>query len=175
MWKDSDKLVEAYSCFMEGGTKTPFECPECNRKAVHVYIHLHDSNHCGIWIWCSECGAFAHMSGQAPTWWKNPVFIDGHRLCSEPDYLETQAVKIDGWVNSLVPIEKRKPHQPYVLEDRFNVVIKTDIQGILAGTRGAMVVKNDLKAVKIQFVYEDGQAVDITVSQEKWLQAVEVL
>ena len=175
MWKDSDKLVEKYNCFVDGGAKVPFECPECNSKAVHIYIHSHDSNHCGIWIWCSECGAFAHMSGQTPTWWKNPVFIDGHQLCSEPDYLETQAIDIDEWVNALVPIKKTKSHQPYVIEDRFNVVIKTDIQGILAGTRGVMVVKNDLKAVKVQFIHEDGQAVDITISQEELLQAVEVI
>ena len=115
------------------------------------------------------------MSGQTPTWWKKPVFINEHELCSEPDYLETQAIDIDEWVNSHVPIKKTKSHQPYVVEDRFNVVIKTDIQGILAGTRGVMVVKNDLKAVKVQFIHEDGQAVDITISQEELLQATKML
>ena len=175
MWKDSDKLVEIYNHFIEGGTKVPYECPECNSKAVHVYLHSHDSTHCGVWLWCSRCGAFAHMSGQVPKWWKNPIFIDGHELCAEPDYLEAHAVDIDEWVNSLIPTKKTKSYQPYVIEDRFNVIIKNDIQGILAGTRGVMVVKNDLETVKIQFVYEDRQVVDITISQEELLQAVEVL
>ena len=115
------------------------------------------------------------MSGQTPTWWKNPVFINEHELHSEPDYLETQAVAIDEWINNLIPVKKTKSNQPFVIEDRFNVIIKNDIQGILAGTRGVMVVKNDLETVKIQFVYEDGQAVDITISQEELLQAIEVL
>ena len=35
MWKDSDKLVEIYNHFIEGGTKVPYECPECNSEAVH--------------------------------------------------------------------------------------------------------------------------------------------
>ena len=163
MWKDSDKLVEIYNHFIEGGTKVPYECPECNSEAVHVYLHSHDSTHCGVWLWCSRCGAFAHMSGQVPKWWKNPIFIDGHELCAEPDYLEAHAVDIDEWVNSLIPTKKTKSYQPYVIEDRFNVIIKNDIQGILAGTRGVMVVKNDLETVKIQFVYEDRHYFDCMI------------
>lgn len=88
------------------------------------------------------------MSGQTPTWWKNPVFINEHELCSEPDYLETQAVAIDEWINTLIPIKETKSNQPFVIEDRFNVIIKNDIQGILAGTQGVMVVKTTLKLSK---------------------------
>ena len=175
MWHDNDKIVEVYNRTTEGINKFPCECPACNCNSVHVYIHDHCDGHCGIWAWCSECGAFSHMSGQTPTWWKNPIFIDGHELCAEPDYLEAHAVNIDEWVNSLIPTKKTKSYQSYVIEDRFNVIIKNDIQGILAGTRGVMVVKNDLKTVKIQFVYEDGQVSDITLSQEELLQAVEVI
>jgi hypothetical protein len=175
MWHDNDKIVEVYNRTTEGINKFPCECPACNCNSVHVYIHDHGDGHCGIWAWCSECGAFSHMSGQTPTWWKKPMFIDGHELCAEPDYLEAHAIDIDEWVNSLIPTKKTKSYQPYVIEDRFNVIIKNDIQGILAGTRGVMVVKNDLETVKIQFVYEDGQAVDITISQEELLQAIEVL
>ena len=175
MWHDNDKMVAIYNNITEDINKFPCECPECNSEAVHVYLHSHDSIHCGVWLWCSRCGAFAHMSGQVPKWWKNPIFINGHELCAEPDYLETHAVDIDEWVNSLIPTKKTKSYKPYVIEDRFNVIIKKDIQGILAGTRGVMVVKNDLETVKIQFVYEDRQVVDITISQEELLQAVEVL
>jgi len=174
MWKDSDKLVEKYNCFVDGGAKVPFECPECNSKAVHIYIHSHDSNHCGIWIWCSECGAFAHMSGQTPEWWKNPVFIDGHQLCSEPDYLETKAIEIDEWVNSFSACKRNKSQQN-VIVDRFNVRLTTDIQDIPSGTEGVIVIKNDFKTVKVQFISKDGATTNILLDHAELIKSVEIL
>lgn len=175
MWHDNGRMVEIYSRISEEIDKIPCECPMCNCNTVHVYIQDHGNSHCGIWVWCSKCGAFSHMSGQTPNWWKNPVFIDDSELCSEPDYLDTKSTEIDEWVNTLVSNKKIKSQQPFVIEDRFNVITKKDIQGILVGTRGVIVVKNDFKEVKIQLICEDGQVIDIMLSQEELLQAVEVL
>ena len=115
------------------------------------------------------------MSGQTPKRWENPAFIDKSELCSEPDYLETKAAEIDGWVNTLIPNKKTKAESPFVIEDRFNAKLKTEMQGIPAGTEGVIVVKNDFKTVTVQFIYEEGKVIELLLSQEELLQAVEVL
>lgn len=175
MWHNNDKITEIYNSFIEGGMKFPCECPACKSESAHVYIHSHDAHHCGIWVWCSKCGAYSHMSGQTPKRWENPAFIDKSELCSEPDYLETKAAEIDGWVNTLIPNKKTKAESPFVIEDRFNAKLKTEMQGIPAGTEGVIVVKNDFKTVTVQFIYEEGKVIELLLSQEELLQAVEVL
>ena len=115
------------------------------------------------------------MSGQVPKWWKNPIFIDGHELCAEPDYLEAHAVDIDEWVNSLIPTKKTKSYQPYVIEDRFNVKLTTYIQGISSGTEGVIVVKNDFNTITVQFIGKDGAITDILLDHAELMKAIEIL
>ena len=174
MWHDNDKMVAVYNNITEDINKFPCECPACNCNSVHVYIHDHGDGHCGIWAWCSECGAFSHMSGQTPTWWKNPVFINEYELCSEPDYLDTKSLEIDEWVNGFNSCKRSKP-QPNVIEDRFNVKLTTDIQGISSGTEGVIVVKNDFNTITVQFIRKDGVTTDILLDHAKLMKAVEIL
>ena len=175
MWHDHDKIIEIYNKLSQGDARFPCECPNCKHKTTHIYIHAHNRDHCGIWIWCSECGAYAHMSGHTPTWWENPIFVDSYNLCSEPDYLETKTTEIDEWVNSLIPHQKSCSRQALVIEDRYRVKLKTDIQGVLAGSEGILVVKNNLETTAVQFICDGGEVIDLLLSNEELLQAVEVL
>ena len=174
MWHDNDGIVQIYNTFIESKMAFPCECPECKSKSAHIYIHNHNDNRCGVWTWCSECGGYSHMSAQTPDWWKNPDFIDGEKLCSEPDYLETRATDIDEWVNDFNTCKKSKPRHT-VIQDRFNVKLKTDIQGIPAGTKGVIVVKNDLKTITVQFICEGGAIIDILLPHDELLNVLEIL
>lgn len=174
MWHDNDGIVQIYNGFIESKQTFPCECPECKSQSVHLYIHDHGDNRCGVWTWCSNCGAFSHMSDQTPSWWKNPVFIDENELCSEPDYLETKFLEIDEWVNSFYTCKRSKPQQS-VLEARFNVKLTTDIQGIPSGTEGVMVIKNDFKTVAIQFTSKDGETTNILLDRTELIKSVEIL
>ena len=108
MWNDSnDTIMEIYDEACEGRTIFPSNCPICQNKQAHLYMHRHDSRHGGVWMWCSSCKAYAHMSGIIPDWWQNPDFIDGTVLDSEPTFLDTITPLIDPWVNNL--IDSRKP------------------------------------------------------------------
>ena len=175
MWKDNDKIVQVLNGLSDENTPFPRKCPECRGNSAHIYIHDHGNDHCGMWVWCSECGAFAHMSAQTPKWWKNPAFIDGEMLCSEPDYLEAKADDIDKWGSALLQSKETSSARPFSIEDRFNVKVKKDIQGIPTGTQGVLVIKNDLCVARIRFIYEDGNSVELFLSQEELLEAIEVL
>ena len=153
----------------------PCQCPVCQRHSAHVYIHRHNDKHCGIWTWCNECGASAHLSGQTPSWWVNPDFVDADQLCSDPSYLDEMADKIDKWVNSLVPTKSTVSAVPFVMENRFDVVIKEELQGIPVGTAGTIVIQDSFKTMKIDFIGTDGKTVSIHESPERILQVVEVV
>jgi hypothetical protein len=77
-------------------------------------------------------------------------------------------------VNTLVPNKMSKEQESFI-EDRFKVKFKVDIQGISSGTKGVLIVKNNLKTTSIQFVYDNGKVVDITISKEKLLEVIDVL
>lgn len=175
MWNDNDKIIEIFDKANEGGTQFPCKCPVCRNCSAHVYIHRHNDKHCGIWTWCSACGATSHMSGEAPAWWLNPDFVDAAQLCSDPSNLNEIADRIDKWVNSLVPSEKTETTSPFVMEDRFDVVLKEELEGIPVGTTGAIVIRNDFRTVKIDFIGTNGKTVSIHETPEKIPQFVEVV
>lgn len=105
MWNDSDnRIMKLYDGITEKKADYPEICPVCGKKSGHVYLHIHDmrnSTKGGIWLWCSECRSFAHMSGRAPVWWSNPDFIDFNLLVAEPEYLDKNSEKLDAWFNLL--------------------------------------------------------------------------
>ena len=114
------------------------------------------------------------MSGIVPKDWKNPDFIDPNQLCADADYLEAQAENIDKWMNNQVICTKGKSKDACI-EDRFNAKLRTDLQGILAGTEGVLVVKNDLVTVKVVFIPKNGKAVEILFPHDELLKAIEIL
>ena len=175
MWNDNDIIMGIFDKANEGGMQFPCQCPVCQRHSAHVYIHRHNDKHCGIWTWCNECGASAHLSGQTPSWWVNPDFVDADQLCSDPSYLDEMADKIDKWVNSLVPTKSTVSAVPFVMENRFDVVIKEELQGIPVGTAGTIVIQDSFKTMKIDFIGTDGKTVSIHESPERILQVVEVV
>lgn len=174
MWNDSDMIMRVYEKACERSTRFPCLCPVCQKNSAHVYIHRHNEEHCGIWTWCHECGASAHMSGKTPVWWVNPDFVNSSRLCSDPTYLNGMANKIDEWVNSFVSTETAEKKDSFVMEHKFNVVLKEEIEGIPAGTPGIMVIRDDFRTVKVDFIGTDGKTVCINETPEKIAQAVEV-
>ena len=80
MWNDNDKIMGIFDKANEGGMQFPCQCPVCQKQSAHVYIHRHNDKHSGIWTWCNECGASVHLSGQTPSWWVNPDFVDADQL-----------------------------------------------------------------------------------------------
>ena len=126
MWHDHDKIIEIYNKLSQGDARFPCECPNCRHKTTHIYIHAHNRDHCGIWIWCSECGAYAHMSGHTPTWWENPIFVDSYNLCSEPDYLETKTTEIDDSRPTVIKTFSQEPTFISVLSGKINTVYDLD-------------------------------------------------
>ena len=175
MWSDNDKITRVFDKAIAGGTQFPSQCPVCQNHSAHVYIHRHNDKHCGIWIWCNKCGASSHMSGETPAWWANPDFVDAAKLCSDPSYLNEMADEIDEWVNSLIPLETTETVSPFVMENRFHVVFKEDVQGIPSGTTGVIIIRDDFRTVKIDFIGTDGKTVCINETPEKLTQIVEVV
>ena len=160
---------------IDGGTQFPCQCPICHKRFGHIYFHQHNDKNCGIWTWCNNCGSAAHMSGETPTWWVNPGFVDADQLCSDPSYLNEISDIIDKWVNSLVPSKNTESTSPVVMETRFDVILKEDLQGIPRGTNGTIVIKDDFKTLAIDFIGTDGKTVRIHEPPESILQTVEVI
>lgn len=103
MWKDdNDKIMELYDGLLSRNMEFPSVCPVCGEKEGHVHVHAYDELHGGIWMWCSACRSYAHMSGIIPTWWKNSVITTEDDLISEPTYLEEKKEDIDRWVNNVI-------------------------------------------------------------------------
>lgn len=175
MWNDNDKIMGIFNKANGGGTQFPCQCPVCGNCSAHVYIHRHNDARCGIWTWCKECGASSHMSGITPSWWVNPDFVDADQLCSDPAYLDEMSDRIDKWVNSLVPSKSTETSSPFVMKNRFDVVLKEELKGIPAGTTGTITIRDDFKTIKIDFIGTDGKTVRIHESPERILQVVEVV
>ena len=105
MWHDSDDtIMNIFDDACAGKTKFPSDCPICKGRQAHIYMHRHNPRHGGIWMWCSSCRAYAHMSGIIPDWWENPGFTDEALLEGEPSVLDDMAVQIDRWVNGILPV-----------------------------------------------------------------------
>lgn len=175
MWNDNDKIIEIFENCEDGKTKFPCFCPVCNSQSAHVYIHKHNDRHCGIWTWCSNCGATSHLSGNTPQWWKNPDFIDPAQLCADPEYLEQMKDRIDEWVNTIAPTDYVIPPKPFVMENRFDVILREELHGIPAGTSGVIVVKDDFKTLTITFISSDGKKINIQETPEELVKIIEVV
>lgn len=103
MWNDSnDKIMEIMDCVDGKESLFPTRCPICGEKAGHLCIHRYDEHHGGIWVWCSRCFSFAHMSGIIPEWWENIPDIEAAQLEADPQYLDERHNAIDEWVNDLL-------------------------------------------------------------------------
>lgn len=175
MWNDNNKIIEIFDKATDRKSKYPCECPICNNQTAHIYVHKHNEQHCGIWAWCSSCKASSHLSGKTPLWWNNPEFVDPAKLCADPEYLDQMKGRIDEWVNDIVPKENTKVDKPFVMENRFNVILKEELQGIPAGTTGVIVIKDDFKAVNIIFIDANGKKININTSPETLLKIIEVI
>jgi len=115
------------------------------------------------------------MSGETPEWWVNSDFVDASQLCSDPSYLNEMSDKVDEWINSLLPTENVKETSSFVMENKFNVVLKEQLQGIPVGTTGVIVIRDDFRTVTIDFIGNDGKTVRINETPEKLLQIIDVI
>lgn len=103
MWKDNDdRIMKLFHVANKGQEKFPAHCPICGEKTGHIYIHRYDESHGGIWLWCSSCHSYTHVSGIIPGWPENLKDIDENELDGTPDYLELKATEIDNWANKLI-------------------------------------------------------------------------
>lgn len=175
MWNNNDKIMSVFDMDNNGNAHFPFTCPICNKENVHIYIHNHDDKHCGIWVWCSSCHSYSHMSGELPKWWKNPDFVDADKLCSEPEYLETISDKIDIWVNNIMLNEKIFPEKSLVMENKFKVKLLVNYQDIPAGVIGTLIVKDDFRKITISFVNSKGEIINLKIQPEKVASVFEVI
>ena len=175
MWNDNDRILSIFRNVEDGKSVYPCECPVCNTRNAHIYIHKHNDRHCGMWAWCSNCGAFSHTSGTAPKWWKNPDFVDSSRLCGEPQYLDQMKESLDDWINAIIPKEVTKSSKPFIMENRFEVILEEDLQGIPAGTSGTIIVKDDFKTMTIDFIAVGGKRIRIHEEPDSLLKKVKVI
>ena len=103
MWNDgNDKIMEIMDRLDDKDSVFPIQCPVCGKKDGHLCIHRYDEHHGGIWIWCSKCGSYSHMSGIIPDWWENMPGIEEGKLEAEPQYLDERNRAIDHWFNNLL-------------------------------------------------------------------------
>ena len=138
-WNDeNDKIMEIIDALGKQKDVFPIKCPICGKTAGHIYMHRHDEEHGGIWVWCSHCRSYAHMSGTIPSSWKNAPFIDEECLSADPIVLDKNAASIDEWVNKLGDIsfphssEETCKIQPYWGFGLINLKMSfSDIQTIL--------------------------------------------
>jgi hypothetical protein len=175
MWVDNEKIMTILDMVNKEKTHFPCKCPVCDKETAHIYIHRHDDRHCGIWVWCSSCGSYSHVSGELPKWWKNPDFVDADQLCSEPEYLETMSGKIDTWVNSIMPDEKPFPQKPLIMENKFKVRLLTNYQNIPAGAVGTLVIKDDFRKISVDFINADGKKINLQIQPETVANFFEVI
>ncbi len=115
------------------------------------------------------------MSGKTPGWWENPDFIDQTQLCADPEYLDQVKDEIDEWVNSIEPEENTESVEPFTMENRFDVILKENLQGIPAGTKGVIVIKDDFKKIKIEFICPDGKIISVNEDPDRLIEIVEIL
>ena len=103
MWADNnDKIMEIMNNLDGTAGVFPAHCPVCGEKEGHLCIHRYDALHGGIWIWCSSCNSYMHMSGIIPDWWNNMPDIEEAKLEASPQYLDERKNAIDAWVNNLL-------------------------------------------------------------------------
>ena len=159
----------------KGRIHFPCACPVCNKMTAHIYIHRHYDRHSGIWTWCSSCGSYSHMSGDAPKWWRNADFVDANQLCAEPEYLESMSDKIDSWVSSIIPDENLDDKKPLIMENKFRVKLLVDYQELSAGTVGTLLIKDDFTKITIDFINADGKTVNVKIQPDKVTSVFEVI
>ena len=61
------------------------------------------------------------------------------------------------------------------MENRFNVILEEDLQGIPAGTSGSIVVKDDFKTMTIDFIAVGGKRIRIHEEPDSLLKKVKVI
>ena len=89
----------------------PAECPVCKEQCAHICMHRYDDKHGGVWLWCSNCKSFMHMSGIIPDWWKNCEAVDRGQLEASPEYLDSMVDIIDPWVTQLRNVDVVNEHE----------------------------------------------------------------
>ena len=103
MWNDgNDRIMEIMNRLDDSESVFPVQCPVCGEKAGHIFMHRYNERRGGIWIWCSACRSFSHMSGILPDWWENMHGIEKSRLEAVPRYPDERNNDIDEWVNTLL-------------------------------------------------------------------------
>ena len=111
MWNDNDdRIMRLLPLAGENCSVFPEVCPICGARTGHVYMHRYKEGRGGIWIWCSSCHSYSHMSSIIPDWWENPEYIDEDKLNHSPECLDQQADILDSWINSLSKHSEEDSH-----------------------------------------------------------------
>ena len=175
MWNNNDGIIKVADNINTSEKRFPCKCPVCGKTSAHIYIHDYDKRHCGIWTWCGACGSYSHMSGETPKWWKNPEFINTEQLCSEPEYLDKMSDKIDMWINDAALKGNRCSNEAFVIEDKFKVRLTEEYQEIKAGTIGTLIIRDDLKTMRISFANVKGDEIILDIQPERVKEIFEVI
>jgi hypothetical protein len=68
-----------------------------------------------------------------------------------------------------------KSSKPFIMENRFEVILEEDLQGIPAGTSGTIIVKDDFKTMTIDFIAVGGKRIRIHEEPDSLLKKVKVI
>ena len=82
---------------------------------------------------------------------------------------------LDDWINAIIPKEVTKSSKPFIMENRFEVILEEDLQGIPAGTSGTIIVKDDFKTMTIDFIAVGGKRIRIHEEPDSLLKKVKVI
>ena len=106
MWKSSDeRIMDIIDKTGPGNEECfPVMCPICRKKDGHLFFYKPNPRETrgGVWTWCSACHNSMHASCRIPEWWRNPPDIIFDNLAAIPDYLESNKIYIDQWINGLL-------------------------------------------------------------------------
>lgn len=68
----------------------------CDASSIHVYGHKYSERRGSAWVWCSKCGAFAHIDGiPIDSNWKNSAKVEFSKLTGIPFYLRSIQEDVD--------------------------------------------------------------------------------
>lgn len=82
---------------------------------------------------------------------------------------------LDDWINAIIPKEVTKFSKPFIMENRFEVILEEDLKGIPAGTSGTIIVKDDFKTMTIDFIAVGGKRIRIHEEPDSLLKKVKVI
>ena len=99
LWHDEYELLSNVAIVALSSKEMP-NATCCNNPEIHIHAHSigfwKQRGRGSAWIWCSNCGAYAHLDGvPIDKSWRNNSSVDFEQVTAVPKYLETVKGSVD--------------------------------------------------------------------------------